>query len=290
MSASDTKINATSAGIPSKLTTIHKKWREIRYKLRKPFAEFLGTGVMIAFGCGAVAQNVFSTDSTYWNVSYCWGIAVTIGIYISAGISGAHLNPAVTLALAIYRGLPWIEVPVYWLAQFLGAFCGALTVYITNCSYFKDTDRESTLGIFFTSRSTSHVTTTDAFVFELYATALLIIIIFATTDNHNHPAGIVQPLIMGLSITLIGNTFGFQTGYALNPARDLGPRFFTAISGWGFSVFSRQDYYFWVPIVSPLVGAVCGGGIYDLLIHSKDHTHTQDHTDSKEHTHKPGEV
>ncbi|KAF9201794.1 hypothetical protein BGZ49_008002, partial [Haplosporangium sp. Z 27] len=236
--------------------------------LRKPFAEFLATGVMIAFGCGAVAQNVFSKDSTYWNVSYCWGIAVT----------GAHLNPAVTLSLALYRGLPWIEVPVYWLAQFLGAFCGALTVYITNCSYFKDTPRNETLGIFFTSKTSDHVTTTDAFVFELFATGLLIIIIFATTDHHNHPAGVLQPLIMGLSITMIGNAFGYQTGYALNPARDLGPRFFTAISGWGFRVFSRQSYYFWVPIVAPLAGAICGGGIYDLLIHSREHMH------------KPGEL
>ncbi|KAF9284700.1 Aquaporin-3, partial [Linnemannia elongata] len=84
----------------------------------------------------------------------------------------------------------------------------------------------------------------------------------------NNPAGNLQPLIIGLSITLIGTSYGYQTGYALNPARDLGPRFFTALFGWGFGVFSRQNWYFWVPIVAPFLGAIAGAGIYDIFIHS----------------------
>ncbi|KAF9438113.1 hypothetical protein BGZ76_009731 [Entomortierella beljakovae] len=200
------------------------KWRRFRYTMRKPFAEFLGTGVLIAFGCGSVAQNVFSPSGTYWNVAWSWGVAVTTGVYMSAGIS--------------------------------------------------DTPFNETYGIFFTSKQFPHVTTTDAFVVEMYGTALLLLVIFATTDHHNHPAGVVQPIVIGMTVTLIGTSFGFQTGYAINPARDLGPRFFTAIAGWGFHpMFSMQDYYFWVPIVAPFTGAIGGAAIYDLLVHSRDHTH-----------------
>ncbi|KAG0200801.1 hypothetical protein BGX28_006214 [Mortierella sp. GBA30] len=249
---------------------IRTKWIGIRYKLRKPLAEFLGTAVMIAFGCGAVAQKVFSENNSWFTVSLAWGLGVCIAIHVAGGVSGAHLNPAVTLALAIFRGFPWAEVPVYWVAQMLGAFVGALVVFIGNCSALRAADRESTMGIFFTGLLQKEVTTADAFVFEIIATALLLIIILSTTDQKNNPAGIVQPLTMGLSITLIGTTFGYQTGYALNPARDLGPRFFTAISGWGFGVFSRQDYYFWVPIVAPCIGAIVGAGFYDIFICSSD--------------------
>ncbi|KAF9946697.1 hypothetical protein BGZ72_011214 [Mortierella alpina] len=249
---------------------IRAKWIGIRYKYRKPLAEFLGTAIMIAFGCGAVAQTVFSENNTWFTVSLAWGLGLIIAIHVAGGVSGAHLNPAVTFALAVFRGFAWADVPIYWVAQMAGAFVGALIVYVANCSALRAADREKTMGIFFTARQTADISTVDAFVFEFIATALLLIIILATTDKKNLPAGVVQPLTMGLSITLIGTTYGYQTGYAINPARDLGPRFFTAISGWGFGVFSRQDYYFWVPIVAPFLGATAGACVYDVFICSSD--------------------
>ncbi|KAG0361759.1 glycerol channel [Mortierella sp. AD032] len=258
--------------IRTKCASIGTKWARIRYKFRKPLAEFLGTAVMIAFGCGAVAQVVFSENNSWFTVSLAWGLGLIAAIYVAGGVSGAHFNPAVTFALAIFRGFSWAEVPIYWAAQLAGAFVGALIVYIGNISALQAADRSKTMGIFFTGLQTTDVSTTDAFIFEIIATALLLIIILATSDKGNNPAGSLQPLIIGLSITLIGTSYGYQTGYALNPARDLGPRFFTALFGWSFDVFSRQNWYFWVPIVGPFLGAILGCCIYDFFIHSSERT------------------
>ncbi|KAF9424435.1 hypothetical protein BGZ76_003540 [Entomortierella beljakovae] len=273
-------VAVKSGGIPSFLISIRNKWRIVRTTLRKPFAEFAGTGMLVVLGCGSVAQEVFLQGSEgvhFWNIAFGFGIALTAGIYCSAGISGGHLNPAVTIVMALFRGFPWAEVPLYILAQFLGGFCGALTVYLTSCSYFKDLPFRETQGIFFTQKQNPHVTTTDAFVSEMYGTAVLIIIILSTSDHKNTPAGSLQPLIIGLGLAAIALTFGYQTGFALNPARDLGPRFFTAIAGWGFHpVFSWQNYYFWVPIVAPITGAIGGACFYDALLHTREEIHKVD--------------
>jgi len=258
-------------------TDISTGWSGIRYKFRKPLAEFLGTAVLISFGCGAVAQKVFSEDNTWFTVSLAWGLGLIAAIYVAGGVSGAHFNPAVTFTLAVFRGFPWADVPLYWVAQLAGAFFGAFIVYIANHSALQAADRSSTVGIFFTGLQTADVTTADAFIFEVIATAVLLIVVLATGDKGNNPAGNLQPLVIGLTITLIGTSYGYQTGYALNPARDLGPRFFTALAGWGFGVFSRQNYYFWVPIVAPFLGAIIGASLYDLFIHSTPPPPVSDH-------------
>lgn len=168
------------------------------------------------------------------------------------------MNPAVTLAMAIFRGFSWAEVPVYWAAQFLGAFAGALVVYVSNYSAIQAVDAAKTIGIFITGRQTDAVSTTAAFIAEFLGTALLVLVILSTSDKGNTPAGNTQPLIIGLSLAAIGTSFGYETGFALNPARDLAPRLFTALFGWGFEAFSRQGWYFWVPIVAPFFGAIGG--------------------------------
>ncbi|KAF8928998.1 Aquaporin-3, partial [Dissophora ornata] len=180
---------------------------------------------------------------------------------------GAHLNPAVTLVQVIFRGLPWSELPFYWVAQFAGAFAGALIVYISNYSAIQAADPAKTVGIFVTSLQTPDVSTTAAFIAEFLGTALLVLVILATSDKGNTPAGNAQPLIIGLSLAAIGTSFGYQTGFALNPARDLAPRLFTALFGWGFDVFTSQSWYFWVPIVAPFSGAIVGAFVYDLLVY-----------------------
>ncbi|KAF9328197.1 glycerol channel [Podila minutissima] len=244
------------------------KWAGIRRKFRKAFAEFLGTAILVAFGSGAIAQLVFSHNNSWFTMSLGWGLGLTFGIYVSGGVSGGHLNPAVTLSQAIFRGLAWAEVPIYWAAQFLGAFAGALIVYVANYSAIQNADRDSTIGIFVTGPKTTHVSNTAAFIAELIGTALLVLVILSTSDKGNTPAGNTQPLIIGLSLVAIGTSFGYETGFALNPARDLAPRLFTALFGWGFGVFTESSWYFWVPIVAPFLGAVGGAFIYDLLVYA----------------------
>ena len=155
--------------------------------------------------------------------------------------------------MAIFRGFSWVEVPIYWIAQLIGAFIGAVIVYITNYSAINAAERNDTIGIFSTGLQTPAVSTGAAFLSELFGTALLLIVIVSTSDTGNTPAGRTKPLIIGLSLVAIGISFGWETGFAVNPARDLGPRIFAAIAGWGSTAFSRQNYYFWVPIVAPLL-------------------------------------
>ncbi|KAG0371389.1 putative aquaporin [Gamsiella multidivaricata] len=243
------------------------KWAGVRHKFKKAFAEFLGTAILVAFGSGAIAQLVFSPNNSWFTMSLGWGLGLTFGIYVSGGISGGHLNPAVTLAQAIFRGLPWAEVPIYWISQFAGAFAGAVVVYATNYHAIRAADPKTTIGIFVTGRQTGDVSTIAAFIAEFLGTALLVLVILATSDRGNTPAGNVQPLIIGLSLAAIGNSFGWETGFALNPARDLSPRIFTAIAGWGLGAFTRQDWYFWVPIVAPFLGAIGGALTYDVFVY-----------------------
>lgn len=160
--------------------------------------------------------------------------------------------------MAVFRGFNWAEVPLYWAAQFAGAFAGAFTVFVFNCAALHSAKHKDTIGIFVTGLQSDSVSTLTAFTAELLGTALLVLVILSTSDKGNTPAGNVQPLIIGLSLTAIGTSFGYETGFALNPARDLAPRLFASVAGWGLDAFSRQGYYFWVPIVAPFIGALGG--------------------------------
>ncbi|KAG0243637.1 hypothetical protein BGX31_010421 [Mortierella sp. GBA43] len=239
----------------------------LAFVTRKCFAEFLGTAILVLFGSGAIAQLAFSMNSSWFTMTLGWGLGLTFGIYVAGGVSGAHLNPAVTLAQAVFRGFAWAEVPIYWIAQFAGAFVGALIVYVFNYAAIKESDREISIGIFVTGPQYRSTSAAAAFFAEFLGTALLVLVIHATSDRGNTPAGNLQPLIIGLSLVAICNSFGYITGGALNPARDLAPRVFTAIFGWGVEAFSRQNWYFWVPIVAPFLGALGGAFTYDLLVY-----------------------
>lgn len=244
---------------------------------REALAEFLGTCVLILFGSGVVAQNVLSrgTAGSYLSINLTWGLGVTMGCYVAGGISGAHLNPAVTLALAVRRGFPWRKVPVYTIAQVAGAFVGAAIVYLTYREAFAAFDGGTrqvlgdlgTGGIFATYPRPFLSTFPGGFVDQVVGTAILMAGIFAISDARNvpPPAGLA-PLLVGLLVVAIGAAFGFNSGYAINPARDLGPRLFTSVGGWGFEVFRAGNAWWWVPIVAPCAGAVLGAWIYDLLV------------------------
>jgi MIP family channel proteins len=243
--------------------------------LRESLAELLGTFVLIAFGTGVVAQVVLSEKAGGGSLSIhlAWGLAVTFGIYASAGVSGAHLNPAVTLALATLRGFPWRKAPAYVLAQLTGAFAGAGLTFLTYREAFAHYDGgarqvtgpQATAGIFATYPQ-PYLSLAGGFVDQVVGTALLMLGIFAISDRRNAGPASFGPVVVGALVALIGMSFGWNAGYAINPARDLGPRLFTALAGWGGEVFRAGHGWWWVPIVAPCLGAVLGGFIYDLCV------------------------
>lgn len=245
--------------------------------VREMLAEFLGTFVLIVFGVGVVAQTVLSKGSagTTLSINIAWGLAVTMGCYVAAGVTGAHLNPAVTLALAFHRRFSWDKVAPYLAAQMAGAFVASAVVYATYheaLTAFDGGTRQvsgalATAGIWATYPQPFLSTFPGGFIDQVVGTALLVGVIFGITDPKNSapPAG-VTPVIVGLLVVLIGATFGFNSGYAINPARDLGPRLFTFVAGWGGDVFRAGNGWWWVPIIAPCVGGVLGGWFYDALV------------------------
>lgn len=245
--------------------------------LREAMAEFLGTCVLILFGAGVVAQYLLSQQgaSSYLSINVSWGLGVTMGCYVAGGVSGAHLNPAVTLALALLRGFPWRKVAPYVIAQVAGAFVASLVVYVTYHEAFTAFDGgvrqvlgpHGSAGIFATYPRPFLSTFPGGFIDQIVGTAILMGVIFAISDARNvpPPAGLA-PLLVGLLVVAIGASFGFNSGYAINPARDFGPRLFTAVAGWGTEVFRAGNSWWWVPIVAPCIGAPLGGWVYDVLV------------------------
>lgn len=241
--------------------------------------EFFGTMVLILFGDGCVASfalfnNLGGKPTPFANewivIILGWGLAVMLGIYVCGAISGAHLNPAVTLGLAVRGKLAWNKVLPYWVAQVLGAFVAAGILYFVYYGALYNTTAggdfaTSVGGVFYTSPK-SFVGLFGAFGDEFLGTALLVGLIFAIVDGRNQPVQAnLNPLIIGFLIVAIGASFGLNTGYAINPARDFGPRLWVALVTGGES-FSVNNYYFWVPIVGPLLGGVVGAYIYDFTI------------------------
>ncbi len=244
---------------------------------KEALAEFLGTFILLLFGSAVVAQVVLSggANGNYLSINIGWGLGVTMGIYVSAGVSGAHLNPAVTLALAVHRRFPWAKVIPYCLAQTAGAFVAAAVTFITYREAFDHFDggtrlvtgAKATAGIFATYPQDFLSNVPGGLVDQIVGTALLVLLVLAIGDQKNFaPEGRLQPILVGAVVVLIGMTFGFNAGYAINPARDLGPRLFTAMAGWGGDVFRAGNGWWWVPIVGPLIGGVLGGYAYDLCI------------------------
>lgn len=237
-------------------------------------AEFLGTCVLILFGTGVVAMVVLFPSTNpgetvhggFTNITIAWGLGVTMGIYVSARISGAHLNPAVTLALALFRGFPWRKVIPYSAAQVAGAFVAAAVVFWNYLPAFHRVDPglDRTAGIFTTFPAFPAIPHAG-FLDQLIGTALLLLLIFAITDERNlPPQSNLAPLMIGLVVVAIGMSFGGMHGYAINPARDFGPRLFTVVAGFRNNGLTDGTRVWWIPIVAPLLGGLLGAGIYDF--------------------------
>jgi glycerol uptake facilitator protein len=244
--------------------------------LTELIAEFLGTFVLILFGVGVVAMVILFPSSTpgelihggYTNITIGWGLGVTMGIYIAGSVSGAHLNPAVTLTLAVFRGFPWRKVMPYSIAQTFGAFVAAALVYRNYLPAFHQVDPQlmRTAGVFTTFPAFPEMLQAG-FLDQVIGTALLLLLIFAITDEFNSPPGpSLAPLMIGLVVVAIGMSFGGMHGYAINPARDLGPRLFTVAAGFHNNGITDGRRIWWVPVVAPLLGGLIGGALYDFGI------------------------
>jgi glycerol uptake facilitator protein len=236
-------------------------------------AEFLGTLVLMLFGTGVVAMTVLFgagvpgevVKGGYTNITLAWGLGVTMGIYIAGKITGAHINPAVTIALAVYRDFPWRKVVPYCLAQTAGAFAASVVVFWNYRPAFEKAD--PTL-----ERTASVFTTFPAFpnyplaglLDQVVGTAILLLLVLAITDERNQPApqGLI-PVLVGLVVVAIGMSFGGMHGYAINPARDFGPRLFTVLAGFRNNGLTDGTLVFWVPIAGPIAGGLLGAWLYE---------------------------
>lgn len=245
-------------------------------------AEALGTFVLVLLGDGVVA-NVglaprLAAPAYNWNtITFGWAMAVVVAVYVAGGVSGAHINPAVTLALAIRGKFPWQKVVPYWAAQLAGAFLGALGVYLVYMEGLRgagmpnvwSTGPGSVFGQAFWGGSGAQAIASyslvNALIAEVVGTAVLLMGVIAITDTRNLGAGAnLGPFVIGMLVLGIGLSLGGPSGYAINPARDFGPRLFGAIAG----TQGLFDGVYWLvaPILGPFIGGAIGALIYDALI------------------------
>lgn len=239
-------------------------------------AEFAGTMILILFGCGVVAQVLTSSDGSlgdHDSIAWSWGLGVTFGVYVAARISGAHINPAVTVALAAFQGFPWRKVGPYVVAQTLGAIVAALIVRVVYSDLIRAADPGLTVKtqIAFATlpgNGSAPVSIPIAFLDQIVGTAILVFVIFALTNvRNNPPLANLAPVAIGLVVVGIGMAFGANAGYAINPARDFGPRLVSFITGYSTAwVDQNGTQYWWVPIVAPIIGGLLGGAMFKYLI------------------------
>jgi glycerol uptake facilitator protein len=271
-----------------------RRWRWQQSKLGELVSEFLGTFVLISFGDGAVAMVVaalnqsgrgkmpFVAEADWLIIAWGWGFGVAFGVWVAGGVSGAHLNPAVTLSFALRRKFAWSKVAPYVAAQVFGAFAAAALVYFNYHAAINSfegamhitrgaADSVPTYSIFATFPAKYYGSWFGPFADQVIGTGFLVVFIFAVVDEFNAPVKAnLAPLIIGLAVVVIGISFGANAGYAINPARDFGPRLWAWIAGWK-SIAMPGDYgnintYFWIPIVGPLLGAAIGALVYDFGI------------------------
>jgi len=242
------------------------------------FAELIGTAILILLGNGVVANVVLNKskgqNSGWIVITLGWGLAVVLAVYAVGRISGAHINPAVTVALASIGAFPWAQVAGYIAAQIAGAAIGATLVYLTYLAHWEETDDQGgKLACFSTAPAIRKIG--PAFITEFIGTAMLIfgvlaigkIALGANVDEALWTAVVSTyfgPLLVGILVLSIGLSLGGPTGYAINPARDLGPRIAHAllpIKGKGPSDWA----YAWVPIVAPILGGIAGAQFFTLI-------------------------
>jgi glycerol uptake facilitator protein len=264
-------------------------------------AEVIGTFILVFFGCGAIHAAVLTgAQSGLWQVAIVWGVAIMAAAYVVGGISGAHINPAVTIALAAWGRFSWAQVGPYVLAQVSGGFLAAAALFAAYEPFLAEKEREQhvlrgrpgseitamcygeyypnpALGIttrLYTEDPTEHlkelVSHAAAFGAEVLGTLLLALVVFAVTDESNLPLPIARlaPVFIGLTVAILISVIAPLTQACFNPARDFGPRLWAAVAGWGKIAIPGPNGigFFTVYILAPTIGAFLGGGLYTRLL------------------------
>lgn len=254
--------------------------------------EAVGTFLLVFFGCGSVCAAVATGAQVgVFQVAIVWGLGIAVAIHLTGALSGAHLNPAVTVSMAAWSGFPRSRVLPYVAAQMLGAFAAAVALYVIFGDALGAYERahgivrgapgsEATamvFGEFFPSPGGAPLTAAararmgwgSAFVAEVIGTAVLLLVICCATDERNRGRPrLMAPAMIGLTVTLLISLLGPLTMACFNPARDLAPRVFSSLAGWGAVPFETNGHGWWaVYIVAPLIGGWLGGGIYRTIFH-----------------------
>ncbi len=258
------------------------------------WAEFFGCFILISFGDGVVAMlwalvgsgrssaGPLQSSGDWLLITWGWALAVAFAVYVCGGISGAHINPAVTLGAAIRKQIEWSKVPVYWVAQVVGCFAGAALVwgvYNVPINHYdavhhivKGTVASiGTYSTFATFPAAYFHSWVGPLVDQITGTFFLVLFVWALGDEFNLPVGSnVAPFMVGMVVMAVGISFGANAGYAINPARDFGPRMFALLAGWGKIAwpgnYGNVNDYFWIPIAGPLIGGALASVVYDFGI------------------------
>lgn len=285
-----------------------KSWRQTTWG--EMLAEFFGTFILILFGDGVVglvvagmygsgrADEIFASGGDWMIVGWGWGLAVAFGVYVAGGISGAHLNPAVTFGHAIKGLVSWSKVIPYWIAQTAGAFLGAVVVYIDYVDSINMFNADNgverageggidTFSIFATfPAEAAGGNWFTPFFDQVVGTFLLVFLIYALLDSRNSFAQLkgMFAFMVGLIVVAVGISFGTDAGYAINPARDFGPRLFAWFAGWGPNAFPGPGAggYWWIPIIGPLVGGGIAPFAYKYIIEKTLKANAEDDSESEE--------
>ena len=242
-------------------------------------AEFFGTFFFVTIGLGSVAVMVLDmSDIDYPFMAVCWGGGITLAIYMVGSVSGAHMNPAVTVATALFGGFDRRKVFGYIVAQIIGAFCAAAVIYLVFSARIDAYEAANgwvrgtsggtgAMGIFVTGAA-GGISMWKTFIVEMIDTAALVLTVFAVTDggNGSAPKSGIGAIAIGASVTFCGIALGPATGFAMNPARDLGPRIFITLAGWGGTAWGENLYGLVVPIFATLSGGILAGAVYTNII------------------------
>ncbi len=258
---------------------------------RALIGEYIGTFILVFFGVGAVnAAVVTGAQAGLWQVAVVWAFGVSLGIYTAGSLSGAHINPAITAAFAIFDRFPWSRVVPYWIAQIAGAACASLVLYAMFSDAIIEFERAHGLlrggpgselsamvfgeyfpnpAIFGTAEDAWRVVTMrTAFIAEVVGTAMLALLVFSLTSDRNpsRPPSALAAVLIGVGVAAIISVVAPLTQAALNPARDFGPRLVSYFLGWDqIAIPGPRGGWLTVYIIAPMVGAIIGGGIYSAI-------------------------
>uniref|UniRef100_F1L9B8 Aquaporin-10 n=1 Tax=Ascaris suum TaxID=6253 RepID=F1L9B8_ASCSU len=252
--------------------TISDHLRTEKAIVRELLAEFIGTFFLLLIGTAANVQCVLG-GGNITSAHIAWGIGFAFAVFLAANASGGHLNPAISLTAYFLGNLSFIRFLCYSLVQIIGAFCGTAITFLSHYDNIFDYDHgirnvvgaNATAGLFATFPA-SQMTTVGSLFDQIIGTAILSGMVCLITDRRQNVPSPMQPILAGMVMTMIAMTHGSNGGFAINPARDFGPRLFLLCVGYGWSVFSSYNYYFWIPIVGPLIGALLGAWLYKLFI------------------------